>query len=206
MHRLEAQAPKQPHLQANLAIGLREIARLEPLVQGLFLALPGLPSMTKSGPQRKRWRLLIMHLLILFFLFQLGWKIFFSRWIDDNRLCNRRNLGQAFSVVYIIFLLAWRQDLRSSLAALVFRPFFVQSFLCPHALFACLAAHFFFFFFFDLSIQLSFGTSSIHLFFFYIYISPKPTTHPHAATPQAPIHPRPNPIPQLKRAVPSLAY
>lgn len=146
MHRLEAQAPKQPHLQANLAIGLREIARLEPLVQGLFLALPGLPSLTESGPQKKKSGPCLLDIGFIL-LFQLGWKIFFSRWIDDNRLCNRRNLGQAFSVVYIIFLLAWRQDLRSSLAALVFRPFFVQSFLCPHALFACLAAHFFFFFF-----------------------------------------------------------
>lgn len=68
MHRLEAQVAKQPHLQTNLAIGLREIARLEPLVQGLFLALPGLPSLTNSGPERKNRRLLIKHLLISFFL------------------------------------------------------------------------------------------------------------------------------------------
>lgn len=203
MHRLEAQAPKQPHLQANLAIGLREIARLEPLVQGLFLALPGLPSLNGKWTTEKKSGPCLLDIGFIL-LFQLGWKIFFSRWIDDNRLCNRRNLGQAFSVVYIIFLLAWRQDLRSSLAALVFRPFFVQSFLCPHALFACLAAHFFFFF--SLTCRYNYLSVPPAYTSFFLYISPKPTTPPHAATPQAPIHSRPNPIPKLKRAVPSLAY
>lgn len=66
----------------------------------------------------------------------------FSPWTEKSA---RSEIGAQWSQGIIFPSLVLAQDLRSSLAALVFRPFFVQSFLCPHALFACLAAHIFFF-------------------------------------------------------------